>query len=711
MFNENGEIVPIIDPVSSDSSDSNDGSPGDNHDGDYGVHDYEFSDDEGDNGGNADNGDNGFSDSSTSDESLTRDTASPFATSAVIASAGEETEEDRAHHHRHHSATPKKRSSRAQPLSSQTKLEDDDSEDGEDEDKDDVGSGRLKGSKGKSSRGRFDPSSSDIHTAAFTHARALAMSKPPARDGSEAEEDPSLRAMRQMRAARELRKWVRLYKREYGDDLDKMPGMSDIKAKLKGKGKGKKTTDGADGENRPTKSPVISQPLGSGSSEEGGKGNILSKSRSTAVLGTLSLSAALKQAQGSAFKASARVLTDRDYCNMQTDNDGDDDHKGGSGDSGTIADLPSSKGTTAQGKSAHSPHSAGSVSASARARHDRKLAHADSRAFSEPPSLFNEAPNRPLFQNQQPRASSTFARRSASAGPNSEAVDMSKSKAKRSGMRRDYADMASSTYRDGIYAAGYNKGAQKYDSRNYLDMPRHSVIDPSMLSFDLPGTTSSQGGSYSGTAHTQSEDMGGRTMGSPASSFGKTSATGPNFVADAASSGVSAGWSVAKPIGNRFLPLSLSAPDLEDSLDVRSQGTSNISTFSSTSRQVDSDMPSRNYARLRSASDINVTVDAAAYRDNNAARAFMATGMLSDIDDVLMEPADSRERGTSSQSSSSAADKAPANDIPASTALAKPTVKLSRNVRDRLMKARMKQKQKIEEAATGAAPTEDTTDA
>ncbi|KAI7823073.1 hypothetical protein BX661DRAFT_172825 [Kickxella alabastrina] len=228
MFNENGEIVPIIDPVSSDSSDSNDGSPGDNHDGDYGVHDYEFSDDEGDNGGNADNGDDGFSDSSTSDESLTRDTASPFATSAAIASAGR-----RRRGQRH------------------------------------IGSGRLKGSKGKSSRGRFDPSSSDIHTAAFTHARALAMSKPPARDGSEAEEDPSLRAMRQMRAARELRKWVRLYKREYGDDLDKMPGMSDIKAKLKGKAK--KTTDGADGENRPAKSPVISQPLGSGSSEEGAR--------------------------------------------------------------------------------------------------------------------------------------------------------------------------------------------------------------------------------------------------------------------------------------------------------------------------------------------------------------------------------------------------------------------------------------------------------
>ncbi|KAJ2468095.1 hypothetical protein EV174_006340, partial [Coemansia sp. RSA 2320] len=152
-----------------------------------------------------------------------------------------------------------------------------------------------------------------------------------------------------------------------------------------------------------------------------------------------------------------------------------------------------------------------------------------------------------------------------------------------------------------------------------------------------------------------------------------------------------------------------------------------ISTFSPGSIPSDTELPILNYARLKTTADIAAAMDAAAAGDKNALRAIQATSLLSDIDDVPTEPADPRiefsnHRPSSLPSSFSAgALSAPSSPrvspgvggavisprtllLPA-TAFTPPaldgigltlpvrhgSVKLSRNVRDRLLKARMKQ--------------------
>ncbi|KAJ1988814.1 hypothetical protein GGI04_006066, partial [Coemansia thaxteri] len=155
-------------------------------------------------------------------------------------------------------------------------------------------------------------------------------------------------------------------------------------------------------------------------------------------------------------------------------------------------------------------------------------------------------------------------------------------------------------------------GGPAYESQNYLDLPRHSIIDPSMLSFDLPGSSTHTSYGGAGRSLQRSSALGSTRRGVDTS-----------------------GWSVARPAGSSFIATS-SAPGTDPS---SSQG---ISTFSPGSIPSDTELPILNYARLKTTADIAAAMDAAAAGDKNALRAIQATSLLSDIDDVPTEPADPR---------------------------------------------------------------------
>ncbi|KAJ2324925.1 hypothetical protein GGH92_010568, partial [Coemansia sp. RSA 2673] len=177
--------------------------------------------------------------------------------------------------------------------------------------------------------------------------------------------------------------------------------------------------------------------------------------------------------------------------------------------------------------------------------------------------------------------------------------------------RRDYPE-AATNYRGNSYDLDYRAGASVYMPQNYADLPRHSIIDPSMLSFDLPG--SSHHASYGGPGR-------GYQRGSAMGGLGRGVDT--------------SGWSVARPTASSFMP-SRSAPGTDP---VNSHG---ISTFSPASLPSDAEMPHRNFARLKTTDDIVEAMTAAAAGDQDALRAIQATTMYSDTEDVPSEPADPR---------------------------------------------------------------------
>ncbi|KAJ1818302.1 hypothetical protein LPJ56_003872, partial [Coemansia sp. RSA 2599] len=502
----------------------------------------------------------------------------------------------------------------------------------------------------------------------------------------------------------------------------------------------------------------------------------------SAEMATMSLAAATKRAQSSAFKTTAMVLTDKDYGTMHDDDDDFDDG---------FVGLDSLKGKgLGLGKPIYNSYSI--MSASARMRRDRKLmAHSGTeRAESEPPSLFSGASNRSFLQQQKARMAAAYnrshrdgSRRNTVTSDGYPAADnggtilddlfgKSKKKAKRSSMRRDYADRQ--TFLDGIYGMDFGMGSQTYDSQNYLenylDVPRHSIIDPSMLSFDLPSTYG-QGTSYSGKGNDRALSYDANVLGSSRPSVVTTGLKQTGSSGGSNNDGWNSGWSVAKPVGSSFLPTStsLSAPGSADPTSANNHhaggggGGVSLSTFSPASLPADNDAPVRNYARLKTTADIAAAMDAAAAGDKNALRAIQATSMLSDLDDVPTEPADPRvefsmsklssiststvasnaagftapmitsamsDPGTAATSPNAAVSPSSAmNSLPlqvtstldetimssmerpvsASPASASPSmsstmhavstpklpsVKLSRNVRERLMKARMKQEKK-----------------
>ncbi|KAJ2402154.1 hypothetical protein GGI23_000918 [Coemansia sp. RSA 2559] len=112
--------------------------------------------------------------------------------------------------------------------------------------------------------------------------------------------------------------------------------------------------------------------------------------------------------------------------------------------------------------------------------------------------------------------------------------------------------------------------------------------------------------------------------------------------------------------------------------------------------------------RLETTADIAAAMDAAAAGDKNALRAIQATGMQSDLDDTPAEPADPRTEFPTQGLMGSGQPLPPHQKQPyaagpqvavppQSATVEKPKksqqVKLPQNVRDRLIKARMKQKQ------------------
>ncbi|KAJ1988049.1 histidine kinase osmosensor [Coemansia spiralis] len=230
--------------------------------------------------------------------------------------------------------------------------------------------------------------------------------------------------------------------------------------------------------------------------------------------------------------------------------------------------------------------------------------------------------------------------------------------------RRGASSSSSRYYRrqdDGIYTNSNND----FGSQNYLDMPRHSIIDPSMLSFDLPGMPSYNNNKEMST----SPAVRGASRRENSSSSSAPQAEG---------------WSVAKPMGESFLPASTPADSKEPD---RSNNGNNAHT----------NVPVRSYAKLKTTADIAAAMDAAAAGDKNALRAIQATGMQSDIEDV--ETTGGQQQQDAAASQPSVASKK--EEGPVADEQRKPQVKLSRNVRERLIKARMKQQEKQQKQQDG----------
>ncbi|KAJ2374538.1 hypothetical protein GGI05_007273, partial [Coemansia sp. RSA 2603] len=237
----------------------------------------------------------------------------------------------------------------------------------------------------------------------------LSVLRPPHRDSSrhggdlsdDEDDDPEFKRVRQEKAAELLRKQVRMYKRQFGKDLADMPGMAEIKAKIEQQRKKKKVENGESTSDESPETDTLSSTPSSeeeddednsvaGASSGDESDTEMDRERPTSIdLGTLSINAANKQIQDSAFKTTAMVLTDNDYGSMHKEDDFDDD---------AFVGLHPLKG--GQGKPIYNSYSI--MSASARMRRDRKLnAHTGTRGQSEPASLFSNFTSRMFLQQQQ----------------------------------------------------------------------------------------------------------------------------------------------------------------------------------------------------------------------------------------------------------------------------------------------------------------------
>ncbi|KAJ2497449.1 hypothetical protein GGI11_008124, partial [Coemansia sp. RSA 2049] len=186
---------------------------------------------------------------------------------------------------------------------------------------------------------------------------------------------------------------------------------------------------------------------------------------------------------------------------------------------------------------------------------------------------------------------------------------------------------------------------------------------------------------------------------------------------------VTTAWSVAKPVGESFLPSATGGTSASDSMAGPNQHAradapvlTPMPSGVITPDPASANQQPRTYARLKTTADIAAAMDAAAAGDKNALRAIQATGMLSDLDDTPTEPADPRVEFSThglegpdqplSQQQQQQQQYYCANDSvqrsPSAMMLAseqqyqqpKSQVQLSQSVRDRLIKARIKQKQK-----------------
>ncbi|KAI8319292.1 hypothetical protein GQ54DRAFT_279652 [Martensiomyces pterosporus] len=418
------------------------------------------------------------------------------------------------------------------------------------------------------------------------------------------EEDSKEKIARQNQAARQLRKRVKLFKQEFGDDLMSMPGSEALSSSKMSQSKQNalakvlqaianndvSTDSSADsdiesGLDKPLASVPSSDPREPAEDED------QDEDANSAGQGTKSLAAASEQSQKSAFQTTGMVLTDRDY-----------EHRSDNYAALHALKKPPSKPT-------HNSYPA--MSASAKMHRDRKPAKSSAHGAAAGAAQGS-------LGSLQARVSAAYGkshRDLAAKGSSGSGKHKPRGGRRQDGKRRDFND-SSLSYGDGIYGADYEIGRPSYefDTQNYLDLPRHSIIDPTMLSFDLPDTAN-------------------QSSLSQAAAKSESSASNTRSRSDG-------GWTVANPVGSTYAPISDPFSGSSNNSSSLPLGSHGRSLFSSGSLPSDSSIPLRSYTRLKTTADIAAAMDAAAAGDKNALRAIQATSMLSDIDDAPTEPAE-----------------------------------------------------------------------
>ncbi|KAJ1869062.1 histidine kinase osmosensor [Coemansia sp. RSA 990] len=558
--------------------------------------------------------------------------------------------------------------------------------------------------------------SDDPNIAAFKYAQDFAGEQ-------DFDGDFDAKTRRQKRAARLLAKRVAKYKQKYGNDM-----LSEI---AKGKQQQQQQQQSSSSEdvsslddngsgaedNQPSSNSNVDLEASGKEPTVQSKGKEPDVDSYLSDQGTLSLSAANKQASGSAFRTAAVVYTDRNDDEGPMDSTStslSSKHQPKQGrrrrsKSGSARKLPSQQGeSVASRTSAASSTSASSMAA------DRK--HGVRRGDSTSSKKRKSHSRRGNFNRWY-----------------------------ESEIQRGYSDVPP-TYGDMLYGVEYGMNEQAYDMQHYMDLPRHSIIDPSMLSFDFPEMSAGHGIHPGGGAGKRSAagQQGGTSVLSP-TSIGMLPgmASGSGAAAAAAADGTgstdgsvgskSGGWSIARPAVAGYVP-SMSTPVKTTS------GFQGISTFSVAAAAAaavgnlsDSNGPSsspHSYARLNTTADIAAAMRAAAAGDKEALRTIQASTMSQQQQQPSSQQAHTGEPQAGLISPSTLATTmygtaTPGQSGPSSiigslqpgtldlkqqsqglkltdrelskspeSAAPKPQVKISSNVRERLMKARMKQLEK-----------------
>ncbi|KAJ1906333.1 histidine kinase osmosensor [Coemansia sp. IMI 209127] len=737
MYTESGEIVPINPPEPSEHS-SDDGNDG--------------NDDEDDDGGNNNDGSDGSdvsyssssaSNPSSSDDDDDDDIASDMLYSVADNNDSNELSNPRLLHHHHHKQND--------PLNQE-----------------------WQDARDRSVLTKED----DPSNVAYSNARAMV------RDRTHEDiqnEDIETRVARQNAAAQLLRKHVDMYKLRYGSDLANLPGMEEVKSAIK------KQEDGGE-EDKTQNQPKDREAGDSVSSSSGGGGG----GGNSNIIKNMAVSRSVSLTNIAAGSNIANVADEDDVVSAVSVDKikGSDTSKGrsrsrstsriSSGDGAivavkraaprvrksssqppivTVTPLPPVPGHAHHTKaSAHPDHGTLSLTAASRQAQNSAFRTDATAVVRSPKSSASSSGGRILLGGGEEAAS-----RFHGSKKHGKSRMQSSNERRRHNPNRQYDYRGRNQTKD-IYGVDYgSNNRQNPDfSSNYLDVPRHSIIDPTMLSFDLPGELSTQP-SYGrvGTGnHTSSSSNNNHNnansnnyaTGEDVASGGGGGGGDDDLVGggsnpldglhqpkrsnsmDAGSSvnqlqqqqyqqnqqvqdqqsrkNTTSAWSIAKPIGESFLPsaTSTSAPGVPSPLAVAAASSSLLlPSIIPTEVSVGGVIPPRRtYMRLDTTADVAAAMDAAAAGDKNALRAIQATGMQSDLDDTPpTEPAYSRTgfpthglMGSDQplppqQKQSYAASPPPV--VPSQPAMVeKPRsqqVKLSQNVRDRLIKARMKQKQ------------------
>ncbi|KAJ2305611.1 histidine kinase osmosensor, partial [Coemansia sp. RSA 2706] len=523
--------------------------------------------------------------------------------------------------------------------------------------------------------------SDDPNMAAFNYARDFADRN----DAGDGEEDSSVKAARQERAARLLAKRVARYKQKYGAKMLRHPDDADDDYAA---GSGDNDDDderGSSGDDDIVK--VVSpahRVVDKGKQPEHEAAQLSDQ-------GTLSLAAATRQASSSAFRTAAVVYTDRNE-------DEDDEDGGNEGDEGESGVNDNDDFGDKSAPTARPPPPPATQSPKAAPVRHKQRRRTKSNARKSPFDMSQDDAVTPLPTQSSGRRKTAGGRR---------ANNPRRSTFNRwyeAELQRGYAEVPAS-YGEMMYGAEYGMNEQAYDMQNYMDMPRHSIIDPSMLSFDLPGTSAEQG-NYGGNAAlgfgqssqprvSSSMDP---SVSEPRFATASTAAAATTAAATEASSsggGGTGGWSVAKPAGSSFLP-SLTTPVKSSS------GFQGISTFAAATSPDAMPPAAHEYARLSTTAEFAAAMDAAAAGDKNALRAIQASTMQPPVDLSTAAAAIATLAGPSSSPAPQSGTLAlqPPSASRATEEVSKPAgkggeqVKLSKSVRERLMKARTKQRQK-----------------